>query len=63
MMDDRFWWEGTSEYWELPFYSDFGLDVMPDFDDMLAGREQLWALRELDCESGEDIAAPILTQE
>lgn len=53
----RFWWEQTSDYWEIPFYSEFGLSALPDRDDALAAREQLWGQREWEEEPGEDFVA------
>lgn len=55
-LEERLWWEQSSAYWELPFYSDMGLNAceVGDFDDQLAGREQLFAIRELDEEPGEE---------
>lgn len=47
MDEGRFWWEQQSAYWDIPFYADFGLTELPDRDDALAAREQLWAMREL----------------
>lgn len=48
IIDGRFWWDQKSEYWDLPFYSELGLstNIYMDFDDALAGREQLFAIRE-----------------
>ncbi len=54
MMNEPFWWQFTSDYWELPFYSEYGLTELPERDDALAAREQLWAMRECDEESGEE---------
>lgn len=45
LVDGRLWWEWTSDYWELPFYSELGLNAPPDRDDALAAREQLFAIR------------------
>lgn len=47
VIDGRLWWEQTTVFWELPFYSDIGFNQLPDRDDSLAAREQLWAMREL----------------
>lgn len=46
------WWESTEAYWDLPFYADAGLNCEAQLnrDDELAGREQLWAIREADDE-------------
>jgi hypothetical protein len=51
----RLWWEQTEAYWHLPFYAEAGAccEIMGDTDNMLCGREQLWALRELGEEAGE----------
>lgn len=50
IIDGRLWWEQSSEYWELPFYTEAGIfggdAVLPDRDDWLAAREQLWSSRE-----------------
>lgn len=50
----RLWWEQGPDYWNLPFYAEAGAccEIMGDADDMLCGREQLWAMRELDEEAG-----------
>lgn len=45
----RLWWEQTSVHWELPFYSEFGLNAPPDRDDALAAREQLFAMQAFQC--------------
>lgn len=50
MSENLLWWEQSSAYWEMPFYSEFGLTELPDRDDALAAREQLWAVREQDDE-------------
>jgi hypothetical protein len=47
VIEGRLWWEQTDVYWDLPFYSEFGLTQPPERDAMLAAREQLFALREL----------------
>ena len=45
-----FWWEQTSFHWDIPFFSEFGMnagDVDPkDRYEQMAAREQLWAERE-----------------
>lgn len=48
----RLWWEQNSAYWDLPFYAEAGIccDAMGNRGDELAGREQLWAIREQDDE-------------
>lgn len=53
---DALWWEGKQEYWDLPFYAEMGMccEAMLKRDDELAAREQLWAIRELGLEPGED---------
>ncbi len=46
---DPFWWEGTASYWELPFYAEMNLcceGLLDNYGEMLAAREQLWAIRE-----------------
>ena len=50
LIDGRLWWEQSSDYWDLPFYSELGLTAPPDRDDALAAREQLFAMRELNDE-------------
>lgn len=48
-MGDRFWWEQTSVYWELPFFAEMGIccpELGLDRGDELAAREQLWFIRE-----------------
>lgn len=45
--DGRLWWEQSSVYWELPFFTEMGFTPLPERDEMLAAREQLWAMREL----------------
>lgn len=50
MIEGRFWWEQTPDYWDMPFFSEFGLSTLPERDDALAVREQLWAMRELEDE-------------
>lgn len=56
VIEGRLWWEQTDVYWDLPFYSEMGLTALPDRDDALAAREQLFALREL---AGEGDLAPM----
>lgn len=55
----RLWWEQTSWYWELPFFMEVGLAdyaaELPDRDDQLAAREQLFGIREYAEEPGEEI--------
>lgn len=52
-------WEQTSDYWDLPFYTEMGLFnsyiMLPLRDDWTAAREQLFAMRELDEEAGEEV--------
>lgn len=45
--DHVFFWRQSSDYWDLPFFSEFGLSPLLDFEDTCAAREQLWATREL----------------
>lgn len=56
LVDNRLWWEQTSDYWQLPFYSEMSLTALPDRHDALAAREQLFAMREL---FGEGDFAPL----
>ncbi len=55
----RLFWEQTSDYWELPFFMDIKLYdyqvALPERDDQLAAREQLWAILQHDEEPGEEI--------
>ncbi len=55
----RLWWEQTGEYWNMPFFMDVALYdyqvALPERDDQLAAREQLWAVIHLDQEPGEDV--------
>lgn len=54
-MSGRLWWEQTAAYWDLPFYSIFGMTELPSREDALAGREQLWAMLHMQDEG--DLAA------
>lgn len=47
LVEGRLAWEQTSDYWDIPFYSELGLTALPDRDDAIAAREQLFAMREL----------------
>lgn len=52
-----FWWQQSADAWGPPFFAEMdaccdGLAGTPDWH---AAREQLWALRELDEEPGEEI--------
>ena len=42
------WWEGTQDYWNLPFFAEMNAccDAQNNPDDALAAREALWAIRE-----------------
>lgn len=55
----RLWWEQTGVYWELPFFMDIKLYdynvAIPERDDQLAAREQLWAILHVDEEPGEEV--------
>lgn len=48
----RLWWEQTTVHWELPFFTEMGFSVLPEWHEYQAAREQLWAMRELDEEPG-----------
>lgn len=43
----RFWWQQSSFFWDLPFFSEFGWMAPVDFENACAAREQLFAQREL----------------
>ncbi len=46
IIDGRLWWENTAAYWDLPFYTEGPYSPPSERDDELAGREQLFAIRE-----------------